>query len=281
MLPLNTWGSCWRKGGGGAQWVLASWLVAAHACVWDMQVLRDSHGGIGVEGKCSPCQSPSLIAGAVADAPLRAMCNVMHVQLYCTALLCAVVRYADGSCCDVVWLQFCAHLACARRRDLFTAVRLALAKLGVGGAGGEDSEAGGMPSYGTRVTINTGMCRNVLICVGGRGRHLCMVSVLLVSRSCLSHYCGWVAVSVWPASVPAVIRNVTCCPRACQLSPHSHNLCAVCVMCPTHPHPQHKQTTNTPTYTTPESGKRLTKLERKQRRGGGGGGRMTPEGGGA
>jgi len=44
---------------------------------------------------------------------------------------------------------------CACRRDLFTAIRLALAKLTAGGAG-DEGDAGGMPTYGTRVTINTG-----------------------------------------------------------------------------------------------------------------------------
>jgi hypothetical protein len=37
------------------------------------------------------------------------------------------------------------------------AVRLALAKLGAGSAGAEDGDAAGMPVYGTRVTINTGV----------------------------------------------------------------------------------------------------------------------------
>lgn len=41
------------------------------------------------------------------------------------------------------------------RRDLFMAVRLALAKLGAGsGAGAEDGDRN-MPIYGTGVTINT------------------------------------------------------------------------------------------------------------------------------
>lgn len=43
------------------------------------------------------------------------------------------------------------------RRDLFNAVRLALAKLGAGVAEGDPGDGGaGMPTFGTRVTINTG-----------------------------------------------------------------------------------------------------------------------------
>ncbi len=61
-------------------------------------------------------------------------------------------------CMQASQAELCVVFLC--RRDLFMAVRLALAKLGAGSAGAEDGDGSGMPSYGTRVTINTGWPRD-------------------------------------------------------------------------------------------------------------------------
>lgn len=83
----------------------------------------------------------------------------MHVRVPCVCVICGVnkdtavlppVDRSKGMC------MFMLHV-CMCRRDLFMAVRLALAKLGAGAAaGGEDGDGRGMPVYGTGVTINTG-----------------------------------------------------------------------------------------------------------------------------
>jgi hypothetical protein len=78
--------------------------------------------------------------------------------------LCCTARYSVNSSATYGEpVQHCVHVhvacvhVCMCRRDLFMAVRLALAKLGAGGAaGGEDGDGRGMPVYGTGVTINTG-----------------------------------------------------------------------------------------------------------------------------
>lgn len=128
------------------------------------------------------------------------------------------------------------------------AVRLALAKLGAGSAGAEDGDATGMPVYGTRVTINTG--EQAQYCVGSLAVSTCRgIGTYQFRRShfALPHQ---VTMSTWfmdPTAQYVAHRRVRCLPA----------VCAVVVYA--------------------ESGKRMAKMERKQR---GRGGRATPEGGG-
>lgn len=91
----------------------------------------------------------------MAEAACHACsCGACRVCVICgvnkdTAVL-PTVDMSKGMC------MFMLHV-CMCRRDLFMAVRLALAKLGAGAAaGGEDGDGRGMPVYGTGVTINTG-----------------------------------------------------------------------------------------------------------------------------